>query len=61
MNVLVNTIFSFILGILPYEKDNISKNTIHLDHCYYKDCPPVISENSITDTVSSGIQHTTSE
>ncbi|XP_026814023.1 PHD finger protein 3 isoform X2 [Rhopalosiphum maidis] len=43
--------------------DMATANTIYLDHCYYKDCPPNTSEN-ISDsqnTLSTGTQHITNK
>lgn len=62
IDCLLINVLCFSLGILYSEKNNISKNPIHLDHCYYKDYPPNTPEYTKTNTsfkhvLSTGIHH----
>lgn len=57
--LLMNKLFNF-LDVLSSEKNNMSKNPIYLDHCYYKDFPPNTSE-SYRNSLSSEMQNMTSK
>jgi hypothetical protein len=65
INYVLTYIMLYFLDILPNESD-MSKNSIYLDHCYYKYCPPNTSNDnqineSFRETLSSKIQQLTSK
>lgn len=60
---MLDSIKQINLLFLANENNDMTTNTIYLDHCYYKDCPPNTPDANICSpqiTLSNGIQNITS-